>query len=169
MVTLEVGTIKLLAEHKMILRLITTFAILMITAACESAKESDCNDSKYGFFAHNDDEVREKKNDPAIVGIVLGCVYNAKSPTKERPLDYVYFVNVADVFYGKFRVGDRIRVTIFAESGPSPEQVKGRLFYYCLAKDDENKSSTERAFTCDWTEVASYARYGQSIGNALKK
>lgn len=41
-------------------------ALLMITTACVRSKEFNIGDSKYGFFAYDDDTVREKKKDPRI-------------------------------------------------------------------------------------------------------
>ena len=47
--------------------------------------------------------------------------------------------------------------------------MKGALYYYCLSKDVGGSPSDETSFTCDWTEAAEYAKYGDSIGKVLRK
>lgn len=147
---------------------IVTFAVLLISIGCVSQDDQNTGDSKYGFFAYDDAAVLKKMEDPSIVGIILGCTYDYSTPTKEHLLDFISSVTVIDVFHGQLKRGDKIKVKLYAEGGPTSEDAKGALYYYCLSKDVGGIPSDETAFTCDWTDSAEYAKYGDSIANVLR-
>jgi hypothetical protein len=144
------------------------FALWLVTmTACVSTNNEEALD-KYGFLAKDDAELLQRACDPDIDEIILGCVYDLQMPTKERRLDYISSVTVIDVFKGKLLKGQKIKVVIYAEGGPSPKMEIGRLRYYFLSAIKDKATSPENLYTCEWTDAVAFVQYGDEIGRILR-
>jgi hypothetical protein len=140
---------------------------LVTMTACVTTNDDDTL-PKYGFLARDDAGLLHLARDPDINEIILGCVYDLQVPTKERPLDYISSVAVAEVFKGKLLKDQKIKVVIFAEGGPSPEIEIGRLRYFFLREIKDNPTAPENFYTCEWTDTVTFLQYEDSIGRLLR-
>jgi|GEM_PF-5697062 len=140
---------------------------LATMTACVTTNNGETPD-KYGFLARDDAELLQRAREPDIVEIILGCVYDLQIPTKERPLEYISSVSVVEVFKGQLLKGQKIKVAIYAEDGPSPKMETGRLRYYFLSEIEDKPTSPENLYMCEWTDNATFVQYGDSIGRILR-
>lgn len=130
---------------------------LVTMTACVTTNNEETPD-KYGFLARDDAELLQRAREPDIIEIILGCVYDLQIPTKERPLEYISSVSVVEVFKGQLLKGQKIKVAIYAEDGPSPKMEIGRLRYYFLREIEDKPTSPENLYMCEWTDNATFVQ-----------
>jgi len=123
---------------------------------------------KYGFLGDSDAALAVQSRDKDAV--ILGRVYKCE---KTRD-DWSFHVEVVECYKGNLKPGDKILVSLQAETGPEPAAEIGKRIFFLLETARENPPSGATGdknvgleFGCDAEDAVGYERYVEKMRQAF--